>query len=284
MKTVLYLLKPILMKRLLLFTLLFSSFFTISAQDVERIEISGKIVVDSNDLEGITVYNSSSNKGTVTDENGKFLLNVALNDIVEFRALQFQDFTVTIDENIIKSKKMTVFLVEKVNKLDEVVILPYDLTGNLAVDIESVRTFNPNMDAIYFGIQNFSDYEFPDDYKSKVENIAMRGPGNDIRYQADAIAIIGMLLKPLFKSDKSKKENVKDKVPDIPTSGLRDYYSSQYILTNFEIPKDKIDEFIAFVENNGLDYNLLKAGKEMQFLEFLTQKSKQFLESLDGKH
>ena len=143
MKTVLYLLKPILMKRLLLFTLLFSSFFTISAQDVERIEISGKIVVDSNDLEGITVYNSSSNKGTVTDENGKFLLNVALNDIVEFRALQFQDFTVTIDENIIKSKKMTVFLVEKVNKLDEVVILPYDLTGNLAVDIESVRTFNP---------------------------------------------------------------------------------------------------------------------------------------------
>ena len=253
------------MKRLLLFTLLFSSFFTISAQDVERIEISGKIVVDSNDLEGITVYNSSSNKGTVTDENGKFLLNVALNDIVEFRALQFQDFTVTIDENIIKSKKMTVFLVEKVNKLDEVVILPYDLTGNLAVDIESVRTFNPNMDAIYFGIQNFSDYEFPDDYKSKVENIAM-------------------LLKPLFKSDKSKKENVKDKVPDIPTSGLRDYYSSQYIQTNFEIPKDKIDEFIAFVENNGLDYNLLKAGKEMQFLEFLTHKSKQFLESLDGKH
>ena len=93
-----------------------------------------------------------------------------------------------------------------------------------------------------------------------------------------------MLLKPLFKSDKSKKENVKDKVPDIPTSGLRDYYSSQYIQTNFEIPKDKIDEFIAFVENNGLDYNLLKAGKEMQFLEFLTQKSKQFLESLDGKH
>lgn len=272
------------MKQLLLVPVVILTFFTAHSQDIERIEISGKIVVESSDVEGIAVYNTSSNKGTVTDEAGKFTIKVAINDIIEVRALQFQDFTVNIDENIIKSKKMTVFLVEQVNKLDEVVILPYDLTGNLPADMASVRTFNPDMDAIYFGIASMDSYEFADDYKSQVDNIAMRGPGNDIRYQLDAVAIVGMLLKPLFKSDKERKQKETEKIADIPTSGLRDYYSAHYIETNFNIPKDKIDDFVTYVENHGLDYSLLQKGKEMQFLEFLTQKSKEFLKAQSEKH
>ncbi len=145
------------MKTTLLYLFLLSPVFFVMAQNSDRIEVSGKIVVDSDDLEGITVFNTSAKKGVITDENGLFKLDVALNDIIEFRALQFQNFTVTIDENIIKSKKMTVFLVEKINKLDEILILPYDLTGNLLVDIESVKTFNPDLDAIYFGLANMND-------------------------------------------------------------------------------------------------------------------------------
>lgn len=254
------------------------------AQDIKRAEISGKIVVNSEDLENVTIYNTSSNKGTLTDEKGQFKINVALFDVLEVRALQFQDFTVTIDQNIIASKKATIFLVERINKLDEVVVLPYDLTGNLVVDMESVRTFNPDLDAIYFGILDISAYEFPDDNKSEVENIAARGPGNDIRYQMDGVAIIGMLLKPLFKSNKERKENERAEVVNIPTTGLRDYYSGRYIEDNFGIPGDKVNEFVTYVENHGLDYSLLKKGKEMEFLEFLTQKSKEFLKAPSGKN
>lgn len=263
-------------------------FLTVSilsfSQDIKRIEISGKIVVNSDDLENVTIFNTSSNKGTLTDENGKFNIKVALNDILEVRALQFQNFTVTIDKNIINSKRATIFLVEKVNKLPEVVILPYDLTGNLMVDMESVRTFNPDLDAIYFGIGDISSYEFPPDEKSEVENIAARGPGNDIRYQFDAIAVVGLLLKPLFKSDKDKNKNKVDQVANIPTNGLRDYYSAHYLSENFKIPEDKIDEFVNYVEANGLDYSLMKKGKEMEFLEFLSQKSKDFLKAQSEKN
>ena len=53
------------------------------SQEINRIEVFGKIVVDSVDVEGVTVYNTSSNKGTVTDLEGKFSIEVALNDIVE---------------------------------------------------------------------------------------------------------------------------------------------------------------------------------------------------------
>lgn len=253
------------------------------AQDIKRIEISGKIVVNSEDLENVTIYNTSSNRGTLTDEFGKFKIEVALFDIVEVRALQFQNFTFTIDKNIIDSKKATIFLVEQVNKLNEVVILPYDLTGNLMVDMESVRTFNPNLDAIFFGIGDITAYDFPPDYKSEVENIAARGP-NDIRYQLDGVAIIGMLLKPLFKSKSEKNDKKIEKMEDIPATSLRDYYSTHYIMDNFKIPEDKVEEFVVYVESQGLDYDLMKKGKEMEFLEFLSQKSTEFLNTQGGKN
>lgn len=269
--------------KLLLFLCLSITVLSFS-QDIKRIEISGKIVVNSEDLENVTIYNTSSNRGTLTDENGKFKIEVALFDVINVRALQFQDFTFTIDKNIISSKKATIFLVEKVNKLNEVVILPYDLTGNLNVDMESVRTFNPDLDAIYFGILDISAYEFPDDYKSEVENIAAKGPGNDIRYQMDGAAIVGFLLKPLFKWNREKQEKKKDEMVAISSNGLRDYYSARYIADNFKIPDDEVDEFVVYVESHGLDYSLLKKGKEMEFLEFLTQKSEEFLKSLSGKN
>lgn len=253
------------------------------SQDVKRIEISGKIVVNSDDLENVTIYNTSSNRGTLTDENGKFKIDVAIFDVLEVRALQFQEFKVTIDKNVIDSKKATIFLVERVNKLNEVVILPYDLTGNLTADMESVRTFNPDLDAIYFGILDISAYEFPDDYKSEVENIAVDGPGNDLRYQMDGAALVGFLLKPLFKSDKEKQEKKKEEMVALTSNGLRDYYSTRFIMDNFKIPEDRIDEFVTYLETHDLDYSLLKKGKELEFIEFLNQKSAAFLKTESGK-
>ncbi|TXE09346.1 carboxypeptidase-like regulatory domain-containing protein [Gelidibacter salicanalis] len=267
------------MKTALLYLLLIMPLFMVTAQTIKRVEISGKIVVENSDLENITIYNSSSKKGTLTDESGMFTINVALNDIIEVRALLFQDFTVTIDDNIIKTRSMTVFLVEKVNKLDEIIILPYDLTGNLLVDIESVKTFNPDLDAIYFGLANMNDYEFPDDYKSKVVNIAMPGTGNNIQYGFDVIGIVELFLRPIFKT--KKKDTREEALNEMSYDDFTELYSTKFLVENFNIPEPKVEEFIKYVEEEGLDYSLLNSGKEFQFLEFISQKSKEFLAKND---
>ena len=267
---------------LLFFTLLFSVQIHSQTQ-VERVEVTGKVVVSDNDVEGVTVYNTSSNKGTITDENGTFTIMVALNDVIEFAALQFKDFSLTIDEHIIKSRKMTVFLVEQVNRLDEVVILPYDLSGNLTVDIESVRTFNPDLDAIYFGVAHPEDFEFSDDIRSKVDNPAMDSQTQHqrIRYGLNVVNLVGVLVKPLFKR-KSKKDEEKE-VPDIPVKSFKDKYSAEFLNQNFNIPKERVDDFVSFVEDNGLDYTLLERGRELEFLEFINVQSKLFLKTTNDK-
>ena len=61
------------------------------SQDFQRLNVDGKIIVESSDLGGITVFNASSNSGTITDDAGAFTLAVRLNDIIEVSALQFQN-------------------------------------------------------------------------------------------------------------------------------------------------------------------------------------------------
>lgn len=262
----------------LLISVLFLSLH-INAQILNRIEVKGRIIVDSNDIEGVTVYNTSSNKGTITNTKGEFAIKVRLNDVVEISALQFEKITVKIDEKILNNKYFTVYLVERVNKLDEVIITPYDmLTGNMVADVKSVETFNPDMDAIYFGVNDIYAYEFTDDYKSEVFNTAMTP--EHFRFGTDVAKILGGILKPVFKSKKNKDTK---QIKGLPDKDLTDIYGREFISNTFKIPEDKIEAFVAYVETNNFDYELLKDDNEVKLIEHLYAQSQKFLKSENDK-
>lgn len=256
------------------------SLFTLLAfgQDDNRISVDGRIVVSTDDREGVTVYNTSSNKGTTTDENGEFVIKVAVNDIIEFGALQFKDFSVTITEDIIKSKRLTVILVEEVNKLDEVVLLPFGLTGNLNADLENVRTYNVSLDAIYFGLDHIEDFEFTADYKSKIDNPSFDDYHPRVDNMINIVNLAGFLVSQVVDLDKDKSAtNAEKEINKTPFKEALDKYSINYIHSNFKIPLDKVEAFTDYVEEQGVDDKLLEKDKEMQFLERITQLSKSFL-------
>ena len=103
-----------------LIVLLFIS-LAVLAQD-ERVEINGRVYVKTNELEGIAVYNSNAKEGVITDKDGRFIIKARENDVITFSAIQFKDFSVVIDERVMRSRKLTTMLVEDVNKLDEVIL------------------------------------------------------------------------------------------------------------------------------------------------------------------
>jgi len=267
--------------------LIIFSFFTITvfSQEVKRIPINGKIIVASEDKEGVTVFNSSSNKGTVTDKDGYFQINVALNDVIQFGALQFKDFTVSITDKVISSKRLTVILVEEVNKLDEVVILPFDLTGNLNADLENVRTYNVSLDDVYFGLDNIEDFEFSADYKTKADNLAFNEYNPQMVNMVNLVNVAGFLIKQVVNFDtvKFKSEKEKQLVKKTPFKQALDTYSINYIHTNFNIPLDQIEAFTDYVEKEGVDENLFEKDKELQLLERISQLSKSFLKDISEK-
>jgi hypothetical protein len=262
------------MKKLLPLFVFSVSFFAIS-QDINRENVNGQIIIEDHDIEGITVYNSSSNIGTVTNENGEFTIEVASNDLLEIRALQYQNFDVTVSKAILESKKISVFLIEEINKLDEVIVTSKGLTGHIKTDVKSVKTFNPKLDAIYFGMKNNDAYASYENNRSQIEDIGIHSRARTMINGLNIVNVVGQLLIPLFRSE------VKDKsasgVPEVPGKAIKYYFGSNFLVENFNIPEHRVEEFIRYVEDETFDFDLLNYGHEIEFLEVLSKKSKTFL-------
>ncbi|WP_191860467.1 carboxypeptidase-like regulatory domain-containing protein [Hanstruepera ponticola] len=261
------------MKNKLFLTVLFLSLSTVLfAQEVERVEVNGKIIA-KNDVEGVTIYNASANKGTVADENGDFKLEVALNDVVEVSALQYVSVEVSVTQDVVDSRILRLFLVEELNRLSEVILLPSLLTGEIHVDIDNADS--QRYIEMHFG--DLSDMEFGEDQYSEVRNIIT----SEGKYYngVDFARIFG--LNKLFKrKDKTPTHKEMDsKYTDV----LAAKYSQAFISGNFNIPNDRVTEFIAYVNSKDFDQNLLQDGNEMKLIEYLNTQSKQFLKSNNGK-
>ena len=264
------------MNKIIIF-LTFLSSLSLVAQTINRIEVSGKIIVEGSDISGITIFNSSSNKGAITDENGEFKLKVSLNDNIEVSALQYQNIGFKVNKAIIKSKKMKLFLIEEINKLDEIIVFTKGLSGNLNTDVEATKPFKPKLDALYFGVKNSKEYDFEKDYKSEVKNVTVDRQHQTMVNGLNLVNVVDQLLLPLFRS--GVKDKKKAGVPDVPIESIKYYFGSEFLVDNFKIPEHRVEEFIQFVQIDNFDFSLLNYGKEMEFLELLNNKSVEFLKT-----
>ena len=108
------------------------------------VEISGKVIVDDAEIEGIHIINKTANKFTITRDDGSFVIPVKLNDTIIFSAIKYKPKEVVISFEVVKTRILNVYLTELVNELDEVIVGKV-LTGNLASDLENSdakRTIN----------------------------------------------------------------------------------------------------------------------------------------------
>jgi len=249
------------------------------AQNESRIEISGKVIVDSNDVEGLTVTNITSNRIAVTDFEGEFSINVTLNDKIKISALQYNSILIIVTKEILKSKQLTVFLDEHVTALDEVVILPFTLTGDLETDLTKVRTFNPKFETIYFGDALSDENQYTDIQYQEVENTILRQ--GRFYNGVDLVKITNWLVKPLFGSG-SVSKNTNNKNSNYAV--LRDAYTKDFISTNFNIPEDQVSDFIAFAEANNTDMSLYEKGKDIELIQYLVEQSKLYLKTQIDKN
>jgi len=112
----------------------------------QAVDIKGRVVDEAgNSMPGVSIRLKGGNKGTITDNNGRFSLsNVAEDDVLLFAFVGYDLKQIKVAEA--KGTYMVVTLKPKVNSLDEVVAVGYgttrrrDLTGSVAsVDINEVK-------------------------------------------------------------------------------------------------------------------------------------------------
>lgn len=242
----------------------------LTAQIDDRVYVAGEVIVPlDGEVSQIEIYNQNSEEGTVTNQYGQFGLSVKEGDRLKFEAIQYQNFTVIVDKNIIKKKKMIIKINDEINTLDEVIVKPYDLEGNIEVDARKVSTN-------FFEAPGGGSKSILNEYEG--EQPYVRSQTITENYTTEERFIInGLNIANIFREILSSKEVVEDhELPKDVDVMIRKIYKDSFFKEHLNIEEKNINQFIFYVEDKGLNRNMLKKGNELDLIEFLVEKSKEF--------
>lgn len=236
----------------------------------ERISIDGQLnVPEGGNPDGISVVNTSAMMATVADETGDFEILAAAGDTLEFASLQFQDFSVIVDEGVIDNRQLNVFVSEAVNVLPEVVVMPYDLSGNVRVDVDIIPTLEARLPDQSAAEINPYEWTFPPDTLVSPPSAAVR---EGMIYSGNASNMANT-----FRHIFTTRDVINDLDPDEDLEDfLVDLRDDDFFEEHLNIEEDNIQEFIRFAAENGLTEEMLKPENELLLIDFLVAQSFEF--------
>jgi hypothetical protein len=241
---------------------------SLTAQIDNRVFVAGEVIVPlDGEASQIEIINQNSKEGTVTNQYGQFGISVKEGDRLRFEAIQYQNFIVVIDENIVKNKKFTIKINDKINTLDEVIVTPYDLEGNIEVDAKKVKTNfyqAPESEAV---INEYEGEQPTIRSQTLTENYT-----TEQRFIKNGLNIAN-IFREILSSREVKEDNTLPKNVDVM---VRKMYKDSFFKENLDIDEENINEFIFYVEDKGLTKNMLQKGNELDLIEFLIKRSEEF--------
>lgn len=265
-------------------TLFFLSFCIVSitfAQEDTATLIEGLIVTPIGEqLEDIHIYDTTTHKGTLTNEEGEFQIFVNENDELQITSMQFESFNIQVSASMIAAKRMTIFINQKVNELDEVVLKAYDLSGNVSVDVVKINVFDGfnDLDLSYKTLE--FDYAFtPDAQSSTRGNTAKNALLNDQSLEgADLIGGVTLLSKLVFGKEKKESIKTQEQLKSIEVyQTLKGKYTKEFMTTHYNIPEEKVSDFVIYMQEQGLPYAYLEPENELLLLGHMVEVSAAYL-------
>lgn len=244
--------------------------FTVSIIAQTRVEINGNVTPPMGEsAEGITVVNRTAKSATIVNGDGEFTLNVRAGDTLHFSAVQFQNFSVVVDNGVVENRQLNVFLSEAVNELPEVVVTPYDLSGNVEVDVKIIPVVEAELPTQTAAEINPYEYTFRPDSLVSPGNAAMRS----------GMIHSGMNFANIFRNIFTSRDimTTADGRNDVDDQ-IQQLYRDKFFIDQLNIAEENIQEFISFAEDNGLTSQMLQPENEMLLIEFLISQSEAYKE------
>lgn len=104
-------------------------------QNDERVIVNGKIISNTNDLEGVYVVNAQTEIMTTTKADGAFSIVAKPGDVLVFSSIQFKENRVLLTAENFSDLNFTVKLSLVIHQLQEVIIRRYDNINAVALGI-----------------------------------------------------------------------------------------------------------------------------------------------------
>ena len=239
------------------FLLMFSS---VEAQNLSSKKLQGKVYSAGGDVAATTDLNISANKGTITDSDGFFAITAYANDTLVFSAVQFKKKEVVVTQDLINQGFLNVQLEDALTELDEVVVTPYSLTGDITKDLDLIR-IDPVVTSSTLGLPNA--YVKP---ISKAERELHAATANPIMSFDPLINALSGRTKML------KKRVARNKIYS-RTERVKAFYADSLFRVDLKIPEEKIDDLLYFCEIDTVFQLAVDTHDRLKIWEYIRQKS-----------
>ncbi|WP_282115894.1 carboxypeptidase-like regulatory domain-containing protein [Cellulophaga baltica] len=243
-------------------TSLYSAFFfiyaaSLHAQDTASKEIAGRVSSADGDVAATHVLNISLQKAAITDIDGFFTITARLNDTLVFSAVQFQRKELVMTKELLASKSLNINLEPSLNALDEVVVMPFNLSGQLGRDMNRIE-IDPPLTAASLGLPNAFVKKM-----SQAERKAFSARSGGPLLTA-LNALTGETKRLRLNSDREAKYS--------RTEFIRKAYHDSLYVKQLKIPAEKINDFMYFCEIDS-SFAAIDKKDNLSIWEFMLKKS-----------
>lgn len=252
------------------------------AQGIERKVLRGIVVVDSFDVEAVTVRNISSNLNAKTDIDGKFSIRARATDTLFFENPSFISQKYILTQKDFWKEELEIRLHVKITELDELVITPYTLSGNLIEDTKRIQVYGDGFAVI--DAKKIMHYE--DDVRSGAPiNSALPSVfapnGSNFNFLAMAAGLVSLFIKPSLSKSHSKRVYEERRIKNLQSKSYSDHlferFSHNFFVETLKIKNEDIPLFMSFSELNVYELSpLLKPENELKLIEYLIKKASEF--------
>ncbi|MEO1486902.1 MAG: carboxypeptidase-like regulatory domain-containing protein [Bacteroidota bacterium] len=234
--------------------------------------LQGKVVAKGKDVVGVAVQNTSAETGTITTTDGSFSIRVQQNDTLVFSAVQFTQKSFVVTKEIFAAEFIQVSLEEFVNALDEVVVRPYNLSGNLDTDLGGL-TLSKDVTAEALQLPNAevkilsqSENKLNDADNGKFVYIVPMGIGINVN----------KLLNRISGRTKQMKDRIALDQSYAAIQKVEEKYMDSVFVYQLKIPKEKLFDFFHYCQMNETFEAVQGNPNELVMWEFLVVQSKSY--------
>ncbi|NAS29522.1 hypothetical protein GTQ40_00920 [Flavobacteriaceae bacterium R38] len=245
------------MKNLLTILLLVFISVHVSAQDNDRVILRGQVLYRNSFIPNENVVNITTQKATITNENGEFEIYVKSGDELVFTAVNYRIRSVTINDEILKNNRLVVEVREKVTELDEVVISPEDKQAFLQLKNEEFKQFN-----------------YEEDASTEIKNTALSVSERGLQNGLNFVNIFKAIFKQKKNTDEPEKREIK------LSAVLRQVYDDDFFTKDLNVPSNKINEFLYYCDEKRPSRELLQRANEFELIGFLLEQSESYRKAL----
>lgn len=248
----------------------------------ENILLKGSIKAPYLESASVHVINTTKKTGTLNSATGNFQILVKTGDTLLFSSIQHQKLEVIISAEIIQEGNLAIELKENINQLAEVDISNIQLTGNLNTDLDNIEVVTDlPLDLKFGGVKHML-------FESDV-NDPLKAPGNTAfesnQVMQPGVNLLGMvgILEELFNIEEKEKAPIYKRPTTTIAAQMRKLIDDDFFKTSLGIKEEHINDFLFYVDKNGLTAHMMEEKNRLSLLDFLFEKSEKYLQ-VRGEH